>query len=80
MSGNVWEWCQDWYDEHFYTFRDSKNTPEQTSAAVRVGRGGCWGSSSASVRSTNRHFYVPAFSSNYIGFRIAFTCLPKNIQ
>ena len=42
QSGNVWEWCSDWYDKNYYT-NSSRGHPEGPEAgSFRVLRGGCW--------------------------------------
>ena len=73
MTGNVWEWYQDWYDAKYY-----KNSPQidpkgPSSGTSRVLRGGAWDNKPFSVRCSNRGGFEPGHRSNYCGFRIART-------
>jgi formylglycine-generating enzyme required for sulfatase activity len=46
MSGNVREWCWDWYSENYYKQSDGANNPKgPNSRSSRVVRGGSWGGS-----------------------------------
>ena len=73
MSGNVLEWCNDWYRDYMYIdFGKIQPTGPMTRSA-RVLRGGYWGSYSFSCRSSNRYDFVPDYRSFSVGFRVART-------
>ena len=71
MSGNVWEWCHDW----FGTYPSSAVTDPvgPTSGSLRVYRGGCWYGFARYCRSALRYGDEPGIRSRYFGFRLAFS-------
>jgi formylglycine-generating enzyme required for sulfatase activity len=68
MSGNVWEWVNDWYDPNYYSVSPSTNPLGPVSGPSHVLRGGSWTEYAYSARSASRS---PGFTSNNVGFRVA---------
>lgn len=73
MSGNVSEWCKDWYANN-YQAKDTNNPSGVTIGTQRVRRGGGWEDGSRNCRVSNRCYDSPNTRSYNIGFRIV--CIP----
>jgi len=70
MSGNVWEWCKDWWDEKYYATSPKENPKGPATGSDRVLRGGGWSSSAARCRVADRYINGPAYRYSIIGFRV----------
>jgi formylglycine-generating enzyme required for sulfatase activity len=68
MSGNVAEWCQDWFGDYGSAAQYDPQGP--ISGENRVMRGGSWYQPLASSRSASREWYSPGTSYITIGFRV----------
>jgi formylglycine-generating enzyme required for sulfatase activity len=71
MSGNVREWCQDWYRSNYYTVSAATDPQGPPDGRYRVSRGGSWLYIASHARVAHRYYYTQGYRSKTLGFRLA---------
>jgi formylglycine-generating enzyme required for sulfatase activity len=70
MTGNVWEWCQDWHNEAYYEDSPKDNPPGADIGENSVLRGGSWFYSASYARAAKRLSLEPGGRFYHNGFRL----------
>ncbi len=80
MSGNVKEWCEDWYTDNYTHVPIDGSAFNSSSQNTKVLRGGSWNLSKSSMRVSNRYWSAIKNKNNYSGFRLVKESHKPNIK
>ncbi len=70
MSGNVWQWCNDWFSDTYYSKSPTENPQGPGHDSYRACRGGSWWSIAKDCSLANRDRYPPDARDDDVGFRL----------
>src|SRR5207248_1786372 len=71
LCGGVWEFCSDWYDEHYYARAPATDPRGPERGEQKVARGGAWNALPLLNRTANRNAWRPTARFSNLGFRLA---------
>ncbi len=77
MHGNVWQWCQDWYEKEYYAGATADDPGGAHGGSDRVGRGGSWRNPVRCCRSADRYGHLPSHGLDDLGFRVSLVLMEE---